>query len=85
MQAVGRWNYSIRDSRNLEVLAGLEYRTCCYGLQLAVRRHLTDFDGEYNNSIYLQLTLDGLTRLDTGLDNLLREGITGYGTHEDRY
>ena len=85
LQAVGRWNYSIRDSRNLEVLAGLEYRTCCYGLQLAVRRHLTDFDGEYNNSIYLQLTLDGLTRLDTGLDNLLREGITGYGTHEDRY
>ncbi|TVP82700.1 LPS assembly protein LptD [Thioalkalivibrio sp.] len=85
LQAVGRWNYSLLDSRNLELLAGLEYRTCCYGLQVALRRHLTDFDGEYNNSIYFQLTLDGLTRLDTGLDNLLREGISGYGTHEDRY
>jgi LPS-assembly protein len=85
LQAVGRWNYSLRDNRNLELLAGLEYRTCCYGLQVALRRHLTDFDGEYNNSIFFQLTLDGLTRLDTGLDNLLREGISGYGTYEDRY
>ncbi len=85
LQAVGRWNYSLLDNRNLELLAGLEYRTCCYGLQVALRRHLTDFDGEYNNSIYFQLTLDGLTRLDTGLDNLLREGISGYGTHDDRY
>jgi LPS-assembly protein len=85
LQAVGRWNYSLLESRNLELLAGLEYRSCCYGFQVALRRHLTDFGGEYNNSIYFQLTLDGLTRLDTGLDNLLREGISGYGTHEDRH
>ncbi len=84
LRAIGRWNYSLRDSRNLELLAGLEYRSCCYGVQVALRRHLTDFDGEYNNSIFFQLTLDGLTRFDTGLDNLLREGISGYGTYEER-
>ena len=84
LQAIGRWNYSLRESRNLELLAGLEYRSCCYGIQVALRRHLTDFDGEYNTSIYFQLTLDGLTRFDTGLDNLLREGISGYGTYEER-
>ncbi len=83
LQAIGRWNYSLRDDRDIELLAGLEYRTCCYGLRVALRRSLSDFDGEYNNSIYFQLTLDGLTRLDTGLDNLLREGISGYDRYDD--
>ncbi|AHE97929.1 LPS-assembly protein LptD [Thioalkalivibrio paradoxus] len=83
IQAIGRWNYSLREDRDLELLAGLEYRSCCYGLRVALRRYLTDFDGGYNNAIYFQLTLDGLTRFDTGLDNLLREGISGYGTFEN--
>lgn len=85
LQAIGRWNYSIEDSKNIELLGGLEYRSCCYGLRVALRRHLTDFDGEYNNSIYFQLTLDGLTRFDTGLEDLLREGITGYGQYSDDF
>jgi LPS-assembly protein len=84
IQAIGRWNYSLLDEQTIELLGGLEYRSCCYGLRVAVRRHLTDFDGEYNNSIYFQLTLDGLTRLDTGLESLLREGITGYDTFDNR-
>jgi LPS-assembly protein len=53
-------------------------------VRIALRRYLTDFDGEYNNSIFVQLTLDGLGRLDTGLDDLLREGITGYDTFDNR-
>jgi len=83
-QAIGRWNYSLREERDLELLAGLEYRTCCYGMQFALRRYLTDADGEYNTGVYFQLTLKGLTRFDTGLDSLLREGIAGYGTLENR-
>lgn len=77
---LGRWNYSLREQRDLEFLGGLEYRSCCYGLQIALRRYLNDPDGSYNNAIYAQLTLEGLTRLDTGLDRLLHEGIAGYAT-----
>ena len=84
LQAIGRWNYSLLDEQTIELLGGLEYRTCCYGLRVALRRHLTDIEGEYNDSIFFQLTLDGLTRLDTGLEDLLREGITGYETIDHR-
>ncbi|MBS0001749.1 MAG: LPS-assembly protein LptD, partial [Thioalkalivibrio sp.] len=83
-QFIGRWNYSLLDERTIELLGGLEYRSCCYGLRLALRRHLTDFEGEYDNSVYFQLTLDGLTRFDTGLEDLLQEGIAGYETIDHR-
>ena len=84
LQAIGRWNYSLFDDRTIELLGGLEYRSCCYGVRIALRRYLSDSDGEYNNAIYVQLTLDGLARLDTGLDDLLREGITGYERFDNR-
>jgi LPS-assembly protein len=84
IQVIGRWNYSLFDESTLELLGGLEYRSCCYGVRVVLRRYLTDSEGEYNNAIYFQLTLDGLGRLDTGLDDLLREGITGYDTYDYR-
>ncbi|MFO7954192.1 MAG: hypothetical protein R6U45_05285, partial [Thioalkalivibrio sp.] len=63
--------------RDLELLAGLQYRSCCYGIHVVARRSY-GFDGTYDNSIYFQLTLDGLARFDSGVDSLLREGIAGY-------
>jgi LPS-assembly protein len=77
LDAVGRWNYSLERDRNLELLAGLEYRSCCYGLRVVARR-TRSFDGTHDNSIHLQLTLDGLAQFDSGVDSLLREGIAGY-------
>jgi len=84
VQAIGRWNYSLRDDHSLETLSALEYRSCCYAVRFAWRRFLKDELGAYNNAFYVQLTLDGLTRLDTGLDNLLREGIAGYDSFGSR-
>lgn len=84
VQGITRWNYSLRDDRSLETLAALEYRSCCYAVQFAWRRFLKDAEGSYNNAVYVQLTLNGLTRLDSGLDNLLREGIAGYDTLDSR-
>ncbi|ANB02334.1 LPS-assembly protein LptD [Ectothiorhodospira sp. BSL-9] len=81
--AVGRWAYSLEDHRDLEILAGLEYNTCCWGARVVARRYLTDgVQGEYNEGIYFQLILKGLGSLGTGLGELLSEGILGY---EDDY
>jgi len=77
IQAIGRWNYSLEEERDLELLAGLQYRSCCYGIRVIGRRALTS-DETYDNSIYFQITLDGLARFDTGVDSLLTEGIAGY-------
>lgn len=81
IEAVGRWNYSLRDTRELEAFAGFEYSSCCWGLRVVARRHLTySGDGDYNNGIYAQLILKGLTSMGTGLGGWLEESIPGYAT-----
>ncbi len=80
---VGRYNYSLRDERDLEVLAGLEYESCCWRARLVARRYLTAGEArEYNNAIYFQLILKGLAGLGTGLGDLLGESIRGYETYD---
>ncbi|MBK1673362.1 organic solvent tolerance protein [Ectothiorhodospira shaposhnikovii] len=79
--AVGRWAYSLEDDRDLEVLAGLEYKSCCWAFRIVSRRFLNDgATGEYNDGIYFQLILKGLGSLGTGLGDLLSEGVLGYET-----
>ena len=77
-RAIGRWNYSVRDEQDLEYLAGLEYQSCCWALQLVSRNYLNGTGGEDNAVIMLQLTLKGLTSLGDDIDSLLEEGILGY-------
>jgi LPS-assembly protein len=83
LSAIGRWNYSLEDEQDLDVLAGLEYRSCCYSMRVALRRFLVNSQGDYDNGIYFQITFNGLSRLDTGLEELLRDGIAGYGRFDD--
>ncbi|HSP00631.1 MAG TPA: LPS assembly protein LptD, partial [Thioalkalivibrio sp.] len=80
---VGRYNYSLRDERDVEVLAGLEYESCCWRASMVARRYLTaGVEREYNSGIYFQLTLKGLAGLGTGLQELLGESIRGYETYD---
>ncbi len=80
-RAVGRWNYDFKDNRDLDLLGGLEYDTCCWKLSFAARRFTNDSAGDYNNSIEIQLTLKGLTSLGSPLTEQLQRNIRGY---EDR-
>jgi len=77
-RAVGRWNYSLPDNRNLEILAGVEYQSCCWGLRAAFRRYLTDDGADFNTSFSLQLVLKGLAAVGQSTNELLREQIPGY-------
>lgn len=75
---IGRHYYSIRDRRNLETLAGLEYQSCCWRFRVVNRRYVNDDAGETNDSLYVQLELKGLTSVGDGLENVLEHGILGY-------
>jgi LPS-assembly protein len=75
---VGRYNYSFRDDEALEQFYGLEYRSCCWGLRLVSRRHLSTRDGTRDSSIGLQLILKGMSSVGTAADELLERGILGY-------
>jgi LPS-assembly protein len=75
---VGRYNFSFRDDEVLEQFFGLEYESCCWGLRLVSRRHISTRDGTRDSSFGLQLVLKGMTSVGTAADKLLEHGILGY-------
>ena len=77
---VGRYNFSFRDDEALEQFYGLEYESCCWGLRLVSRRHVSTRDGTRDSSIGLQLVLKGVTSIGTSADELLERGILGYSS-----
>ncbi|MEJ2255727.1 MAG: LPS assembly protein LptD [Woeseiaceae bacterium] len=75
---VGRYNFSFRDDQALEQFFGLEYESCCWGVRLVSRRHISTRDGTRDSSFGLQLVLKGMTSVGTAADRLLENGILGY-------
>jgi LPS-assembly protein len=81
-------SYSLDDDRNLDSHAGLEYRSCCWGIRFFARRRLAS-DDEQVNSIQLQLTLNGLGEWGSAPDNPLDQSVfvpaAGFGRDRPRY
>lgn len=75
--AVARWNYSIREKRSPESLAGVEYDADCWVARLVVNRYATA-TGQANNSLFFQLELSGLGGIGTDPLSLLKRSIPGY-------
>jgi LPS-assembly protein len=75
----GRWNYSLQHNRTLEALFGAEYDTCCWALRLAWRTLLPGgVQGEYDQGLYLEWELKGMTSLGDKVESLMKSGILGY-------
>jgi LPS-assembly protein len=74
---LGRWNYSIFDSKTLEAVAGVEYNGDCWVLRLVGQR-LTTTSETTSTSVYVQLELNGLARFGTSPLDLLRRSVSGY-------
>ncbi len=75
---VGRYNYSFRDEQALEQFYGFEYESCCWGIRVVARRHISTRDGTQDSSIGLQFVLKGMTSVGTAADKMLERGILGY-------
>ncbi len=84
-RTIARWNYDLEEKRNLDLLGGVEYDTCCWKIRLAARRYNRNTDEDYNNSIELQLVLKGLGQIGSQLGKLLERGIRGYDDRDDEY
>ncbi|MBL4712856.1 MAG: LPS-assembly protein LptD [Gammaproteobacteria bacterium] len=79
-----RWNYSIHDHQNIDIIAGISYNSCCWSLQLLAQRRLlntnstTDNDA-FDNSILVQFRLKGLGSLSgSKARKTLERSIYGY-------
>jgi LPS-assembly protein len=82
LTVLGRWNYSLLDSRTLEAVAGVEYNAGCWVLRLVGQRLMTTTETT-TNSVYLQLELNGLARFGTSPLDLLRRSVPGYQRTND--
>ncbi len=76
--AVGRYNWSIRDERLLEAIAGIEYNAGCWAMRFVAQR-LTAITGVPNNSFFLQLELNDFGSIGSNPLTLLRRSVPGYG------
>ena len=85
---VGRWVYSLQDRQTIEQVAGFEYKSCCYKVQLVQRRYLSirpgsiTAGGTLDTSIALQLELTGLSSVGKREDSFLEQSIRGYSTRD---
>ncbi len=74
---LGRWNYSLRESRPIEGLAGLEYDAGCWQARGVLQRIATA-TAEANYALFFQLELGGLASIGQNPLKLLQRGIPGY-------
>jgi len=75
---LARWNYTLRDKRLLEGLAGVEYNAGCWAARFVVHRFVSATQ-EYINAMFFQLELNGVSKIGSNPLELLRQNVTGYG------
>jgi LPS-assembly protein len=75
---IGRWNWSMDDSRTLEAFAGLEFESCCYAVRTLVRHYVRNAEGDTANAVFIELELKGLGSLGRGTRDFLSQSIRGY-------
>jgi LPS-assembly protein len=76
--AVGRYNYSTKERRVVETVGGLEYDGGCWITRAVVQRIATQV-GQSNTAFFLQLELNGFSRIGSNPLDILKRNIPGYG------
>lgn len=74
-----RYNYSLRGSKPLEVIGGLEYHHDCWIFRAVAQRYTTTSNEEETN-FFLQLELSGLGSIGNNPLSELQRNIKGYQT-----
>jgi lipopolysaccharide assembly outer membrane protein LptD (OstA) len=75
---VGRYNYSLREKRIVESVGGLEYDGGCWVARFVVQRFATA-TGTENTAFFVQLELNGFSRVGSDPLEILKRNIPGYG------
>lgn len=75
---VGRYNYSLKDKRLVEAIAGFEYDGGCWVGRVVMQRLATQ-TARVNNSLLFQLELNGFANLGSNPLSLLKRAVPGYG------
>lgn len=78
--ALGRYDYSIKESRSTQAILGLEYKgDCCWAARVVLQRYAVARD-EANTAVFFQLELAGLGGIGSDPMGMVSERISGYQT-----
>ncbi|MGZ5581703.1 MAG: LPS-assembly protein LptD [Usitatibacter sp.] len=77
LSGLGRFNWSIKDRKVLEGLAGIEYNAGCWQVRAVAHRFITSTQ-QYSTSFQIQLELSGLSRIGINPLETIRQNISGY-------
>jgi LPS-assembly protein len=83
---IGRYNYDLTNSRNLETLFGLSYDSCCWRLSVLGRKWidrndnviLPEDDLAEDKGIFLQFQFKGLAGAGSKVESIIQDGVYGY-------
>ncbi len=75
---VGRYNYSMRDNRLVEGLGGFEYNAGCWIGRIVLQRFAAA-TGSFTSAVFVQLELNGFSRIGSNPLETLKRSIPGYG------
>ncbi|HHJ36389.1 MAG TPA: LPS-assembly protein LptD, partial [Gammaproteobacteria bacterium] len=79
-----RWNYSLKDKKDINTIAGFSYDSCCWSIQLLAQRRLLNSTSsatsdDYDNSILVQFVFKGLGSISgSGARDTLEQSIYRY-------
>ena len=77
ISGLARWNWSTKDRKLLEGLAGFEYNAGCWQVRAVAHRFITATQ-QYSTSFQIQLELSGLSRIGINPLETIRRNISGY-------
>ncbi|HET6263940.1 MAG TPA: LPS-assembly protein LptD, partial [Usitatibacter sp.] len=77
LSGLARWNWSTKDRKLIEGLAGFEYNAGCWQLRAVAHRFITATQ-QYSTSFQIQLELSGLSRIGINPLETIRQNIAGY-------
>jgi LPS-assembly protein len=75
---VGRYYYSIMDSKLLESIIGLQWDSCCMAVRVVARRYVHNREGDLSNAIQAEFVFKGLGSVGQNTERTLRRAILGY-------
>jgi LPS-assembly protein len=74
---VGRYNYSLQDSKIVEAVAGLEYGAGCWTARVIAQKFALTAASS-STSLFLQLELNGFSRIGSNPLETLKRSVPGY-------
>ncbi len=78
LSLIGRWSYSLQSKQSLELVGGMEFESCCWGVRVVSRRFIRNVEGEFDTALFLQFEFKGLGGFGRSTSSFLRRNIPGY-------